>query len=67
MLALGAIYVLVIASLLVFTKARYDFLKAKKHYKISKRGDNWVVRDVKGRFVRITNNYWDVCSLGVRL
>lgn len=67
MLASYTLLMFAVATICIFMKAYLDFQKAKRHYKIVKRGDNWVVRDVKGRFVRITDNYWDVCSLGVRL
>lgn len=50
--------------LLFIFKARMDFLRAHKRYNISKRRDIWTVRDSKGRFVTLTDNYWDICRLG---
>lgn len=50
--------------LLFIYKVRRDFLRAHERYNIAKRGDNWVVRDSKGRFVTITDNYWNICKLG---
>ena len=67
MLTINLVYVIIIGCLIIFGKARYDFLKASKHYNIVKKRDNWVVRDKRGRFVRITDNYWDVCTLGAEL
>lgn len=58
---------LLIAACAIFGKARYDFLKAKKHYIISWKNDIWTVRDKRGRFVLISENYWDVCALGAKL
>lgn len=50
--------------LMFIYKVRRDFKKAHERYNIVKRGDNWVVRDNKGRFVTITDNYWNICKLG---
>ena len=65
MLALGTIIALSFAIVVVFGLARYHFVKACKRYKVTKRGERWIVRASKGRFVRITDNYWDICQLGV--
>lgn len=56
-----------LAVTLIAAKAIRDFYKASKHYSIVKRCDNWIVRDKRGRFVRITDNYWDICALGASL
>lgn len=45
-------------------KVRRDFLRAHKRYLITKKGDIWTVRDKRGRFVTLTDNYWDICKLG---
>lgn len=66
-MAINLIFLMLFAAFLVFGKAWYDFHKAAKHYKITKKADNWVVRDSRGRFVRITDNYWDICNLGASL
>nr|UVX54846.1 MAG: hypothetical protein [Bacteriophage sp.] len=50
--------------LMFIYKVRRDFKKAHERYNIIKCGDNWVVRDSKGRFVTITANYWNICKLG---
>lgn len=43
----------------------FQFHRACRKYKVTKRYDLWTVRDSKGRFVTITNNFWDICKLGV--
>lgn len=65
MLASMTLIALAVAIVIVFGLARWHFVKACKRYNITKRGENWVVRNSKGRFVRITDNYWDICKLGV--
>jgi len=42
-----------------------DWVKVVSKYRVERKGRNWVVRDSKGRFVRITPNFFDVLSLGV--
>lgn len=65
MLALATIVAFGLAVVIIFGLAAYHFHQACKRYKVTKKGDNWVVRDSKGRFVTITNDYWNVCKLGV--
>lgn len=42
-----------------------DLNRVLKKYTVTHNGYYWVVRDNKGRFVRITRNFWDILSLGV--
>lgn len=65
MLASFTLVALAVALVIIFGLAHYHFVKACKRYKVTKRGENWVVRDSKGRFVTITDNYWNICKLGV--
>ncbi|GGH04298.1 hypothetical protein GCM10011416_24220 [Polaribacter pacificus] len=65
MLAIPTLLAVLLALTIVFGLSAIHFHKAKKLYNVTRKGENWVVRDNKGRFVRITNNYWDVCKLGI--
>lgn len=65
MLALATLVAFTAAVVIIFGLAHYHFVTACKRYKVSKKGYNWVVRDSKGRFVTITDNYWNICKLGV--
>ena len=67
MLTIYLMQLLLAAFVIVGSIALYDYHKAKKHFNIKYNGEIWVVRDSKGRFVKITNNYWDVCKLGASL
>ena len=58
------IYILVLGWLLIAYKVRRDYLNAHRRYNITKRRDIWTVRDSKGRFVTLTDNYWNICKLG---
>ena len=60
------IYLLIAAFgwLLFIYKVRCDFLRAHERYIITKKRDIWTVRDKKGRFVTLTDNYWNICKLG---
>lgn len=50
--------------LMFIYKVRRDFKKAHERYIITKKRDIWTVRDKKGRFVTLTDNYWNICKLG---
>ena len=50
-------------SLIAYVAYR-DWRKATDNYSIKRKGRNWVVRDNRGRFVRITSNFFDILSLG---
>lgn len=65
MLALATLVALGVALTTIFGLAAFHFVRACKRYKVSKNGYKWVVRDSKGRFVTITDNYWNICKLGV--
>lgn len=65
MLAIMTLAALIMAVTIILGLSAIHFHRAKKIYNVARKGANWVVRDNKGRFVRITNNYWDVCKLGI--
>lgn len=44
---------------------RKQYKGAHKRYNIKHNGDIAVVRDAKGKFVTITDNWWNVAKLGV--
>lgn len=50
--------------LLFIYKVRRDFLRAHERYIITKKRDIWTVRDKRGRFITLTDNYWNICKLG---
>lgn len=54
---------ILIAYLLLAGCLATNWQAVKKHYHVSWNGSRWVVRDSRGRFVRITRNPWDVMSL----
>lgn len=56
--------VIVFGLFLIASVAYRDWRKAKDAYIIKRKGRNWVVRDNRGRFVRITSNLFDILSLG---
>lgn len=56
------ILILISYSLLIVLAA-YELRRTYTHYNVKWNGSRWVVRDSKGRFVRITRNPWDVLSL----
>lgn len=41
-----------------------DLIKLMTNYSVTRKGKNWVVRDRKGRFVRISRNFFDILSVG---
>lgn len=51
-------------SLIAYVLAK-DLKRVLDKYTVTHNGYYWIVRDSKGRFVRITRNFWDVLSLGV--
>lgn len=65
MLAIPTLAAFIAMLIIIFGLSAIHFHRAKKLYNVTRKGDNWVVRDCKGRFVRITKNYWDVCKLGI--
>lgn len=65
MLAIMTLGAFILAITIIFGLSAIHFHRAKKIYNVARKGANWVVRDNKGRFVRITNNYGDVCKLGI--
>lgn len=44
-----------------------DYVAVLNNYRVERKGRNWVIRDSRGRFVRITSNFFDVLSLGREL
>lgn len=67
MLTIHLIQLIALGLALLAWIAYVDFSKAKKAYRIERKGRNWVVRDCKGRFVRITRNPFDIFILGASL
>ena len=51
------------AYLLLLVALIANWYAVASKYRIKWTGSRWVVRDSKGRFVRITNNPWNVLSL----
>lgn len=60
-----ALTVIVVVLLAVAGLIRKQYKEAHKRYNIKHNGDIMVVRDAKGRFVTITENWWDIAKLGV--
>lgn len=58
------VYILLAGWLALLIKVRCDYLRAYKRYIITYNGYYWIVRDKRGRFVTITDNYWNICRLG---
>lgn len=58
------LFILLAGWLALIIKVRCDYRRAYKRYIITYKGDYWTVRDKRGRFVTITDNYWNICRLG---
>lgn len=56
---------IVVVYTLIGLLIRKQYNEAHKRYNIKHNGDITVVRDAKGKFVTITDNWWNVAKLGV--
>lgn len=54
-----------IGYLLIALYVRHNIKTAYKRYKITYRNELYTVRDSKGRFVTITDNWWNLARLGL--
>lgn len=57
------IEVIVYSYMMLLVALSANWCVVANNYHIKWNGSKWVVRDSKGRFVRITKNPWNVLSL----
>lgn len=57
------IEVIVYSYMMLLVALSANWCVVANKYRIKWNGSKWVVRDSKGRFVRITGNPWNVLSL----